>query len=170
MARMGCRPPQWAGLKFFNVYGPNEYHKDGQRSVAVQLFEQISASGRAKLFHRTTRTTKTAASCVTSYGSAIALMSCFGSTTTLRSPASLIAVPARRAVSPILPAPASGRWSARKPLISSTRRIPRAHYQYFTEARMERLRAAGYTQPFTSLEDGVASYVRGYLQTNDPYR
>ena len=50
MARMGCRPPQWAGLKFFNVYGPNEYHKDGQRSVAVQLFEQISASGRAKLF------------------------------------------------------------------------------------------------------------------------
>ena len=46
----------------------------------------------------------------------------------------------------------------------------RAHYQYFTEARMERLRAAGYTQPFTSLEDGVASYVRGYLQTNDPYR
>ena len=46
----------------------------------------------------------------------------------------------------------------------------RAHYQYFTEARMDRLRAAGYTQPFTTLEDGVAAYIRDFLQTNDPYR
>jgi ADP-L-glycero-D-manno-heptose 6-epimerase len=43
-------------------------------------------------------------------------------------------------------------------------------YQYFTEARMERLRAAGYDGQFTSLEDGVADYVRGYLSKPDPYR
>jgi ADP-L-glycero-D-manno-heptose 6-epimerase len=44
-----------------------------------------------------------------------------------------------------------------------------AHYQYFTEARMERLRAAGYTQPFTSLEQGVEDYVQRYLAQPDPY-
>ena len=76
MARMGCRPPQWAGLKFFNVYGPNEYHKAGQRSVAVQLFEQISASGRANLFRSHHADYEDGGSCVTSYGSAIALTSC----------------------------------------------------------------------------------------------
>ncbi|MBT4907403.1 MAG: hypothetical protein HON62_11015 [Rhodospirillaceae bacterium] len=45
----------------------------------------------------------------------------------------------------------------------------RGQYQYFTEAGMDRLRDAGYDQPFTSLEDGVRSYVQDYLATNDPY-
>ena len=44
-----------------------------------------------------------------------------------------------------------------------------AHYQYFTEARMERLREVGYTQPFTTLEEGVADYVQRYLSQPDPY-
>jgi ADP-L-glycero-D-manno-heptose 6-epimerase len=46
----------------------------------------------------------------------------------------------------------------------------REKYQYFTEARMERLRAAGYERPFTSLERGIADYVRGFLATDDAYR
>ncbi|HJN59861.1 MAG TPA: ADP-glyceromanno-heptose 6-epimerase, partial [Alphaproteobacteria bacterium] len=46
----------------------------------------------------------------------------------------------------------------------------RERYQYFTEARMARLRGAGYEQPFTSLEIGVDSYVRDYLMHPDPYR
>jgi ADP-L-glycero-D-manno-heptose 6-epimerase len=46
----------------------------------------------------------------------------------------------------------------------------RAKYQYFTEARMDRLRAAGYNQPFTSLEDGIADYVTKFLAASDPYR
>jgi len=46
----------------------------------------------------------------------------------------------------------------------------RERYQYFTEARVERLRAAGFSAPFTSLEDGVRHYVSDYLATNDPYR
>ena len=45
----------------------------------------------------------------------------------------------------------------------------RNHYQYFTEARMDRLREAGYDKPFTSLEDGVRSYVGDYLESNDQY-
>ncbi|MBL4721130.1 MAG: ADP-glyceromanno-heptose 6-epimerase, partial [Alphaproteobacteria bacterium] len=50
LAAAGVHPPQWAGLKFFNVYGPNEYHKGGQRSLVVQLYEQISKTGGARLF------------------------------------------------------------------------------------------------------------------------
>ncbi|NQU61889.1 MAG: ADP-glyceromanno-heptose 6-epimerase, partial [Rhodospirillales bacterium] len=46
----------------------------------------------------------------------------------------------------------------------------RAKYQYFTEAKMDRIRAAGYAKPFTSLEDGVALYVNDFLNTDDPYR
>jgi ADP-L-glycero-D-manno-heptose 6-epimerase len=46
----------------------------------------------------------------------------------------------------------------------------RAKYQYFTEAKMERLRAAGYTNPMTELEEGIAHYVRDFLQAPDPYR
>ena len=45
----------------------------------------------------------------------------------------------------------------------------RDKYQYFTEARMEKLRAAGYTRPFTSIEDGIAKYFRDHLATPDPY-
>ena len=43
-------------------------------------------------------------------------------------------------------------------------------YQYFTEARVDRLRAAGYDKPFTSLEEGVSNYVRNYLAAEDPFR
>ena len=50
LAAQGQAPAQWAGLKFFNVYGPNEYHKGGQRSVVAQLFDQIRETGGAKLF------------------------------------------------------------------------------------------------------------------------
>jgi ADP-L-glycero-D-manno-heptose 6-epimerase len=46
----------------------------------------------------------------------------------------------------------------------------RSNYQYFTEADLTRIRQAGYTKPFTSLEDGAASYIRDYLATNDPHR
>jgi len=46
----GPRPPHWAGLKFFNVYGPNEYHKGGMISVALKNFREISDSGKAVLF------------------------------------------------------------------------------------------------------------------------
>jgi ADP-L-glycero-D-manno-heptose 6-epimerase len=46
----------------------------------------------------------------------------------------------------------------------------RDHYQYFTEARVDRLRAAGYERPFVALEQGVADYIGNYLQAADPYR
>ena len=50
MAAAGHAPPQWAGLRFFNVYGPNEYHKGGQQSVVPQFWQQIRETGGARLF------------------------------------------------------------------------------------------------------------------------
>ena len=63
-----------------------------------------------------------------------------------------------------LPAPGTASSS------STCRRRCIDKYQYFTEARMERLRAAGYARPFTTLEAGIADYVRSYLLRADPYR
>ena len=65
-------PPRWAGLKFFNVYGPNEYHKGGQRSVAAQFHTQIREDGCVRLFRSGIPTIRTADRCAISSGSAIA--------------------------------------------------------------------------------------------------
>ena len=171
MSRMGCRPPQWAGLKFFNVYGPNEYHKGGQRSVAVQLYEQIVATGRAKLFrsHPADYVDGGQLRDFIWVGDCIEVMlwlydnpgvsgifNC--GTGEARSFADL--------------ARACFRAIGCEDAIDfiDTPEALRARYQYYTEASMERLRSVGYVKSFTSLEDGVAKYIREYLQTNDPYR
>ena len=65
-------PYRWAGLKFFNVYGPNEHHKGDQRSVAVKMHTQIREHGRVRLFRSEIRNIRTAVSSATSSGSAIA--------------------------------------------------------------------------------------------------
>ncbi|MEC8776829.1 MAG: ADP-glyceromanno-heptose 6-epimerase [Pseudomonadota bacterium] len=171
MAKMGCHPPQWTGLKFFNVYGPNEYHKGGQRSVAAQLFEQINETGQARLFKShhpeyedggQLRDFIWVGDCVDvmlwlyDNPGVSGLFNC--GTGAARSFADL--------------AKACFAAMDRNPDIDfiDTPDSLRAHYQYFTEARMERLRDAGYERPFTTLEDGVARYIKEYLQTNDPYR
>jgi ADP-L-glycero-D-manno-heptose 6-epimerase len=164
-------PPQWAGLKFFNVYGPNEYHKGGQRSVAVQIHERVAVGEAARLFksHRPDyadggqlRDFIWVGDCVDivlwllDNPGVNGLFNC--GTGQARSFADL----------------ASAVFAAhgKKPKIEY---VPmpeplRAKYQYFTEARMNRLRAAGYGKPFFALEDGVARYVRDFLAADDPYR
>ncbi|MBM3952830.1 MAG: ADP-glyceromanno-heptose 6-epimerase [Rhodospirillales bacterium] len=164
-------PPQWAGLKFFNVYGPNEYHKGDQRSVAVQIYERISRGEAARLFksHRPDygdggqlRDFIWVGDCVDivlwllDHPGVSGLFNC--GTGKARSFADLAA--------------AVFAAADRKPKIEY---VPmpetlRAKYQYFTEARMDRLRAAGYGKPFTTLEEGVRRYVRDYLAQADRHR
>ena len=171
MANMGCRPPQWVGLKFFNVYGPNEYHKGGQRSVAVQLFEQIKDTGQVQLFksHRSDyedgaqlRDFIWVEDCVSvmlwlyQTPSVSGIFNC--GTGAARSFADLA-----KSCFDALGHPSNIKYI-------DTPESLRGHYQYFTEARMERLRGAGYDRQFTSLEDGVARYIKKYLQANDPHR
>ncbi len=165
-----ARPRQWAGLKFFNVYGPNEYHKGGMRSVVHQLYPRIAAGEPARLFksHRDDypdggqqRDFIWAGDCAAvmlwlhAHPEVSGLFNC--GTGQARSFADLaLAVFA-----------AAGRPS--KIVYRDMPDEIRQRYQYFTEARMDRLRAAGYAAPFTPLEDGVMRYVRDHLSKADPY-
>ncbi|HKW52780.1 MAG TPA: ADP-glyceromanno-heptose 6-epimerase [Stellaceae bacterium] len=166
-----ARPPQWAGLKFFNVYGPNEYHKGAMKSVVAQIYPRAAKSEPARLFrsHRADvpdggqkRDFVHVRDCVdmmlwlNDHPEVSGLFN-IGSGTA-RSFADLAA--------------AVFRALGHEPRIDFVDTPPeiRDKYQYFTEARMDRLRAAGYTKPPTTLEDGVRDYVQTYLAAADPYR
>jgi ADP-L-glycero-D-manno-heptose 6-epimerase len=164
-------PPQWAGLKFFNVYGPNEYHKGAMKSVVAQMYPDIVSAGRVSLF-------KSHRAGIPDGGQKRDFVSVNDCTDIilflLRTPSvsGLFNVGTGKARSFADLAHATFTALNRKPEIHY-RDMPaeiRPRYQYFTEARMERLRGAGYNKPFMSLEDGIAAYVRDYLDTDDPYR
>ncbi|MFQ5763491.1 MAG: ADP-glyceromanno-heptose 6-epimerase [Rhodospirillales bacterium] len=165
------RPPQWAGLKFFNVYGPNEYHKDRMRSVVSQVFPNAAGNEPAVLYKShhpdfedggQLRDFIWVDDCLElvlwllKSPDVNGLFNC--GTGQARSFADLTT-----AVFAAL---------GKKPKIKYVPTPPeiRAKYQYFTEAGTERLRAAGYDKPFTALEDGVKAYVKGFLAADDPYR
>ncbi|PPR62165.1 MAG: ADP-L-glycero-D-manno-heptose-6-epimerase [Alphaproteobacteria bacterium MarineAlpha4_Bin2] len=171
MSRMGCRPTQWVGLKFFNVYGPNEYHKGGQRSVVVQLYEQISSTGQAKLFRSHHDDYKDGGQLrdFIWVGDCIEVMLWLYDNPGV---SGIFNCGTGEARSFLDLARACFRAMEREESIEfmDTPEGLRARYQYYTEASMERLRDAGFMKPFTSLEDGVVRYIRNYLQTNDPYR
>ena len=153
-------PPVWAGLKFFNVYGPGEAYKGDMRSVALKLYETLSAGGRATLFrsHRPDcadggqkRDFVYVADCA-----AVALW-----ILDQKRFSGLYNLGTGQARSFLDLASAVFAAMGQAPEITYVD-MPdaiRGRYQYFTEARMERLRAAGYTAPFTSVEDGAATYV-----------
>ncbi len=169
--RNGPRPPQWAGLKFFNVYGPNEYHKAGQLSVVAQLVEQIQAGEPARLFrsHRPDVPHGGQRRDFIWVGDIVAVMLWLYERPEING---LFNVGTGRARSFLDLAHAVYAALGRDPRIEfiDTPAMIRRNYQYFTEARMDRLRAAGYDRPFTSIEDGVGTYVRDYLTAADPYR
>ena len=165
------RPPQWAGLKFFNVYGPNEYHKGAMKSVVAQIYPNIASGQPVPLFKShhpeypdggQMRDFIWVGDCVDVLAWLLdnrAVSGLFNlGTGTARSFRDL--------------AEAAFRALGRVPDIRyiDTPAEIRDKYQYFTQAEMTRLRAAGYTPPFTPLEEGVTRYVRDYLDTRDPYR
>ena len=166
----GPRPPHWAGLKFFNVYGPNEYHKGGMISVALKNFREISDSGKAVLFRSHNpdypdggqkRDFVWVGDCVD-----IALWladhpSTQGIFNVGTGEARTFEDLARSVFR------AMGR-DADIEFVETPEAI-RDRYQYFTQADMSRLRNAGYSRPSTSLEDGVGHYIRDYLMAADPY-
>ncbi|MGZ3279153.1 MAG: ADP-glyceromanno-heptose 6-epimerase [Caulobacteraceae bacterium] len=157
-------PPVWAGLKFFNVYGPHEAHKGDMRSVALKLYETLSAGGRATLFrsHRPDyddggqlRDFVYVADCAAVVLWILAQSRFSG----------LYNLGTGQARSFLDLAGAVFKAMGADPQITYVD-MPEAiqgRYQYFTEARMDRLRQAGYRAPFHSLEDGVAEYV-GWLR------
>jgi len=164
-------PPQWAGLKFFNVYGPNEYHKGAMKSVAAKIWPEVGAGKSVQLFK--------------SHREGYADGGQLRDFVYVRDTADVVAwLLANRSVSGVYNlgsgkartfkdlAEAVFRAAGREPEIDyiDMPEALRGQYQYFTEADVSRLRAAGYTAPMTSLEDGVGDYVRTYLATGDAYR
>ncbi|MGH6947530.1 MAG: ADP-glyceromanno-heptose 6-epimerase [Kiloniellales bacterium] len=171
LAADGPRPLQWAGLKFFNVYGPNEYHKAGQASVAFHLFRQVSKGEPARLFqsHRPDVADGEQQRDFVWVGDCVEVILWLLEN---RKVNGLFNLGTGRARSFADLARAVFAAMKRNENISyvPTPEAIRDKYQYFTEARMERLTTAGYARPFTSLEEGVATYVTQYLATADPYR
>lgn len=165
------RPPQWAGLRFFNVYGPNEYHKGRMQSVVSQIQPLAAAGDICRLFKSHNPDYEDGGQLrdfvfVDDCADVIAWMlenkSVSGlfnmGTGNARSFADLAAA-----------VYAASETEFRVEFIPTPEDI-RDKYQYFTQANMTRLRDAGYAGQFTSLEDGVARYVRDYLATDDPYK
>jgi len=180
-------PPFWAGLKFFNVYGPNEYHKARMASVIFHAFNQIKQNGRVKLFrsHKNGYANGEQLRDFIYVKDVIAV--CYWlmenvsrELTTHDSPHTTHHSPLTAAIYNL----GTGKARSFNDLAKATFAgldlqpqieyidIPgdiRDKYQYFTEANMDKLEAAGYSKEFYSLEKGVDDYVRNYLAKNEFY-
>ena len=160
-------PPFWAGLKFFNVYGPNEYHKGRMASVILQTVKQIRETGGMKLFrsHRPDFADGHQLRDFIYVKDVVEVCWFFYKNQTI---SGLYNVGTGKARPFWDLAVATFRAMDLEPNISfvDTPEDIRATYQYFTEANMEKLRTAGYERPFCTLEEGVEDYVRGYLKAS----
>ena len=167
----GVTPPQWAGLKFFNVYGPNEYHKGRMQSVVAQVYTSAAANEAAILFrsHHSGYVDGGQLRDFIWVGDCIDIVNWLLDTPSV---SGLFNCGTGKARSFADLAAAVYRALGKEPNIEfvDTPDDIRERYQYFTEATMDRLRGAGYEKPMTELEDGVRSYVVDFLHTDDPYR
>ena len=167
-----AEPPKWAGLKFFNVYGPNEYHKGSQRSVAVQMFEQIRDSDAARLFKSDNpdypdggqmRDFVWIGDCVSVALWLLDADMAPSSVYNVGSGAARTFEDKARITFELLGKPVNIEF------IDLPDKL-RGKYQYFTLASLDKLRQAGYDKKTTSLEDGLKAYIHGYLMSGDSFR
>jgi ADP-L-glycero-D-manno-heptose 6-epimerase len=164
-------PPQCAGLKFFNVYGPNEYHKGSMQSVIARSTAKLLAGEPLRLF-RSYRADYVDGGQLRDF---IYVNDCVNVVVwLLQNPkvSGLFNVGTGKARSWRDLGQAMFAAIDRSPVIEFIDMPPQLadKYQYFTEAKINRLRAAGYSKPFTELEVGVGEYIRDYLSRDDPYR
>ena len=159
------KPFFWAGLKFFNVYGPNEYHKGRMASVVYHAYNQIKETGMMKLFR--------------SHHPEIADGNQARDFIYVKDIVEAILFLMENRPQSAIYNLGTGRARTFHDLVSSTfkaldleERIEfvdtpediRDNYQYFTEARMQKLQSCGYVKPFTTLENGIYDYVVNYLE------
>lgn len=164
-------PPQCVGLKFFNVYGPNEYHKGSQQSVVSHIFETLKTKSHAGLFKSYHPNYKDGGQ----LRDFIWVDDCVDIMIWLyQNPhvSGLFNVGTGKARSFLDLATAVFHALDRPPKIKFID-MPenlREKYQYYTQAQMNRLHQIGYQKPFTSLEEGVKKYVQKHLIQANPYR
>lgn len=157
-------PPHWQGLKFFNVYGPNEYHKGRMASVIFHSYHQINTNGQVKLF-RSHNPNYTDGGQLRDfvYVKDVVNVIWFLYSTKIKS--GIYNLGSGKARTFLDLAKATFKALNVEPNIEfiDTPIDIRDKYQYFTEANMNKLISAGYSKKFTSLEDGVNDYVNNYL-------
>ena len=164
------QPPQWAGLKFFNVYGPNEYHKGKMISVVKVKHDEVAAGGPVRLFKSDQPGLADGAQArdFIWVGDVVDVMLWL-----MENPAvsGLFNLGTGRART-YLDLAHTVSDAAGRPRAVEFIDMPaslRGQYQSFTQAPMERLRAAGYSGQFTPMEEGIRRYVQDHLGTPDPY-
>ncbi|THH41149.1 ADP-glyceromanno-heptose 6-epimerase [Neolewinella litorea] len=163
--RQSHAPPHWYGLKFFNVYGPNEYHKGRMASVVWHTFRQVRATERMKLF-RSHRKDIPDGEQQRDFIYVLDLCRvCHWLMTELPEENGLFNLGTGQARTFLDLARATFTAMDRPADVQfiDTPADLRPNYQYFTQADMGKLRRAGYSTAFTTLEEGVADYVRQYL-------
>jgi ADP-L-glycero-D-manno-heptose 6-epimerase len=159
------RPPFWAGLKFFNVYGPNEYHKARMASVVFHAFHQIKNSGKVKLFKSHKPEFQDGEQLRDFiYVKDICKVILFLMNKKTKSGIYNLGTGKARSFNDLVNSIFKTLQLPSKIEYIETPIDIRDKYQYFTEANMQKLIAQGYDKPFTSIEDGVKDYVKNYLE------
>ncbi|MFZ4705184.1 MAG: ADP-glyceromanno-heptose 6-epimerase [Bacteroidales bacterium] len=158
-------PASWVGLKFFNVYGPNEYHKARMASVVFHAFNQIKSSGKVKLF-RSHRPDFADGMQLRDFIYVKDVVDVIYFLMHNKHENGLYNLGTGQARAFLHLAEATFASLGKKANIEyiDTPADIRDKYQYFTEAPMDKLRQAGYGMPFRSLEEGIEEYVQAYLQ------
>lgn len=163
-------PPFWAGVKFFNVYGPNEYHKARMASVIYHSFYQIRDKGRVRLF-RSHNPAYTDGGQMRDFVYVKDVVSMCTWLMNYQPESGLYNIGSGQARTFIDLVSAIFDTLNIDPQIDfiDTPEDIRDKYQYFTEANMAKIRQAGYDLPLYSLEAGVRDYITEYLQDNRYY-
>lgn len=158
------QPYYWAGLKFFNVYGPNEYHKSRMASVVFHAYKQIKEKGKVKLFRSHNPNYKDGEQLRDFVYVKDVVDVCFFLMHHRKSSGiyNLGSGEARTFLDLVNNTFKSLNKTPDIEFIDTPADI-RDKYQYFTEADMTKLKSIGYPKPFTSIEDGVKDYVQQYL-------
>lgn len=164
-------PPFWAGLKFFNVYGPNEYHKGRMASVIFHSFNQIKQNGFVKLFKSHKPEFKDGEQLRDFIYVKDILKVCVWLMNNQATPSAIynLGTGKARTFNDLVKSTYAAIDTAPDIRFIDMPEDLRNTYQYFTEANMEKLKLAGYPDKFYSLEEGVDDYVRNYLSQQKYY-
>lgn len=169
--QQGFIPPQWVGLKFFNVYGPNEYHKEEMQSLVAKSTRTV-VDGRPVPLFKSYREGFLDGQQLRDFvyvKDCTSVIRWFLENRHVRGLFNLGTGKARSFYDLILAIGAAINHEAKIKFVDMPEAI-RPNYQYFTQANMSKLANAGYDKSFFGLEDGVADYVRNYLTAPDIYR
>jgi ADP-L-glycero-D-manno-heptose 6-epimerase len=164
-------PKQWAGLKFFNVYGPNEGHKGGMKSVIAQIWPKVAAGETVSLF-RSHHPDYADGGQLRDFVFVDDVVDIIDWLLCEPQVSGIFNAGSGQARSFLDLANATFAAAGKEPRVTyvDMPEVIRDRYQYFTQASMDRVRSLGFSGQSTPLEEGVRRYVQTFLSQADPYR